>query len=156
MKNSFKKGLGFGVTSGIITTLGLIIGLYAGTASRIAILGGIITIAIADSFSDSLGIHLSEEAVGKKTKSIWESMGFTFLFKLIFAGIFVIPFLFFNLEFAVILSLIWGFLVLGIFSFFIAKQNKTNALRGILEHLGIAILVVAITYYVGTIIGIIF
>jgi vacuolar iron transporter family protein len=54
-------GLSFGLTSGVITTLGLIVGLHAGTHSRAAVLGGIFTIAIADSLFDALGIHLAEE-----------------------------------------------------------------------------------------------
>ena len=52
-----KKGLGFGLTSGVITTLGLIVGLHAGFQSKAVVIGGILTIAIAD----ALGIHPSEE-----------------------------------------------------------------------------------------------
>jgi len=66
MKNSIKKGLGFGLTSGIITTLGLMIGLYFSTKSMLAVIGGIIIIAVADSLSDSLGMHISEETNKKK------------------------------------------------------------------------------------------
>ena len=38
------------------------IGLYSGTNPRGVVIGGILTIAIADSLSDALGIHISEEA----------------------------------------------------------------------------------------------
>lgn len=62
MKNSLKIGICFGITSGIITTLGLMMGLESGTNSRLVVLGGIFTIAIADAFSDALGIHISEES----------------------------------------------------------------------------------------------
>jgi vacuolar iron transporter family protein len=34
MKPSFKTGLSFGLTSGVMTTLGLRVGLHAGTGSR--------------------------------------------------------------------------------------------------------------------------
>lgn len=37
------------------------IGLMAGTHSKLAVLGGILTIAIADAMSDALGIHISQE-----------------------------------------------------------------------------------------------
>lgn len=70
MKNSIKKGLGFGLTSSIITTLGLIIGLYSSTNSVLAIIGGIIIIAVTDSFSDSLAIHISEETNSKKKTNL--------------------------------------------------------------------------------------
>ena len=57
-----RTGLYFGATSGVITTIGLIAGLNAGTNSVAAVLGGILVIAVADSLSDALGIHLAEEA----------------------------------------------------------------------------------------------
>lgn len=62
MKRSIKKGLGFGLTSGVITTLGMMVGLNASTKSELAVIGGIIAIAIADAFSDAAGIHVAEEA----------------------------------------------------------------------------------------------
>lgn len=55
-------GLSFGLTSGVITTLGLIVGLHAGTHSRMVVIGGILTVAVSDAMSDALGIHISEEA----------------------------------------------------------------------------------------------
>jgi hypothetical protein len=44
MKRSLKTGLSFGLPSGVITTLGLMIGLRAGTHSRRAVTGGIVPI----------------------------------------------------------------------------------------------------------------
>ena len=62
MKHSIKVGFSFGLTSGIITTLGLMIGLNSSTNSSIVVIGGILTIAIADSLSDAIGIHIAEES----------------------------------------------------------------------------------------------
>ena len=58
MKTFVMKGLGYGLTSGIITTLGMMVGLNAGTHSKVAVLGGIFIIAIGDSLSDALGMHI--------------------------------------------------------------------------------------------------
>ncbi len=81
MKHSLKTGLGFGVTSGTITTLGLMVGLNSGTQSQIAVIGGILTIAIADTFSDSLGIHVSKKFENRYSiKEVWEATITTFLF----------------------------------------------------------------------------
>jgi len=157
MKVSIKKGFGFGLTSGIITTLGLIVGLYSGTHSKSVIIGGIIVIAIADAFSDALGIHISEESNKKNyIKEIWESTISTFLSKFIFAMTFIIPILLFDLFTAILVSIIWGLLLLGIFSFHIAKERKVKPWKAILEHLVIAIIVVIITNYVGDYIAVIF
>ena len=151
MKISIRKGLGFGLTSGIITTLGLIVGLNAGTHSKIVVLGGILFIAIADSLSDALGIHVSEEAGSKSTtkKQVWESTVSTFLFKLIFASTFIIPILILSLQTAVIVSVVWGLSLLTIFSFYIAKKQNKNPQKAIAEHLTIAVLVIIATHFIG-------
>jgi len=109
-------GFGFGLTSGVITTLGLIVGLSSGTDSKIAVVGGILTIAVADSFSDALGMHVSQESEDASSKSIWQSTISTLFSKLVFALTFLVPVLLLNLETAVWVSILWGLSVLGLFS----------------------------------------
>ena len=50
MKDSLRTGISFGLTSAVITTLGLMVGLHSGTHSKIVVLAGILTIAVADAF----------------------------------------------------------------------------------------------------------
>ena len=69
MKHSLRTGFCFGLTSGIITTIGLMAGLYSSTNSKFVV-GGILTIAVADAFSDALGIHISEESKHNGTKAL--------------------------------------------------------------------------------------
>lgn len=150
MKLSFKTGFSFGLTSGIITTLGLIVGLHAGTHSQIAVVGGILTIAIADSFSDALGIHISQESQNKYSyKSIWEATIATFISKFVFALTFIAPILFFEFSKAITISVVWGFLVLSIFSFIVAKQRKESPWKAVVEHLAVGLIVVLFTRFVG-------
>ncbi len=150
MKHSLKTGFSFGITSGIITTLGLIVGLHSGTHSKLVIIGGILTIAIADAFSDALGIHISEESENRHTtKEIWQSTFSTLFSKFIFAMTFVIPILLFRLPIAVIISMVWGLSLLGLFSFYIAKEQRAKAWKVILEHEFIAIIVIVLTHFVG-------
>lgn len=157
MRLSLKAGLSFGLTSGIITTLGLIVGLYAGTQSEIAVVGGILTIAIADAFSDALGIHVSQESQNKySSRSIWEATIATFLSKFVFALTFIIPILFLEFTKAIVISVIWGFSILSIFSFVIAKQQKKNPWKVVTEHLVIGLVVILITHFVGNRISVIF
>jgi len=157
MKLSMRKGFGFGLTSGIITTLGLIVGLNSTTHSTLVIIGGIIIIAIADALSDSLGMHISEEAENKySVKEIWESTISTFISKFIFALTFIIPILLFNLSTAIIISIIWGLSLISIFSYYVAKRERIKPHKVILEHLTIAIIVIILTNFVGNIVSIIF
>ena len=150
MKPSLKAGFSFGLTSGIITTLGLMVGLHSGTHSKLVVIGGILTIAIADAFSDSLGIHVSEESERKHTtKFLWESTISTFIAKLIFALTFIIPVLLFELTTAIFISIAWGLSLLAILSFNIAKEQGKTAWKVIGEHLTIALIVIVITHYIG-------
>ncbi len=149
-KHSFKTGLSFGLTSGIITTLGLIVGLHSGTQSQLAVLGGILVIAIADAFSDALGIHLSEESENKHSdKEIWESTIFTFIFKFGCAISFLIPVLLFELSMAIYISVIYGLILLGLLSFYNARKQKSKAWKAVVEHLIIASIVIVLTHFIG-------
>jgi len=157
MQHSTRVGFSFGLTSGIITTLGLIVGLDSSTKSRMVVIGGILTIAIADAFSDSLGMHISREAEQKHTtKEIWESTISTFAAKLIFALTFLVPVLLLPLSTAVVVSILWGLLVLGILSYRMARAENAKPQNVIGEHLFIAMMVIIITHYVGDMIGLLF
>lgn len=157
MNHSLKTGFSFGVTSGIITTLGLMVGLYSGTHSKLAVIGAILTIAIADAFSDALGIHISEESEDKHTiKEIWQSTVSTFFAKFLFALSFTIPVLIFKLPTAIVVSVIWGLSVLSLFSYKLACEQKTKPWKVIAEHLTIALVVITLTYYLGNWISLVF
>ena len=150
MKHSLKVGFCFGLTSGIITTLGLMMGLYSGTQDRVIVIGGILIIAIADSLSDAFGIHVSEEAENKHTqKEIWESTLSTFFSKFIIASSFIIPVLIIELKIAVYVSVIYGLSLLSILSFYIGKEQKRKTWIAIFEHIIIAVVVIITAYYVG-------
>jgi VIT1/CCC1 family predicted Fe2+/Mn2+ transporter len=145
-----RTGLFFGATSGVITTLGLITGLNAGTHSVTAVLGGIFVIAVADAMSDALGIHLAEEAnPNATTQHIWSATISTFLNKFIFAISFAVPLLLLPLDQAVIASLLWGMLVIIVLSYFLARAQKASPVLIVAEHLGIATLVVVLSHLIG-------
>ena len=154
MKHSLKTGLGFGVTSGAITTLGLLVGLHSGTYSKLAIIGGILTIAIADSCSDALGIHVSKEFEDRdKTKDVWVATVVTFFTKFIIALTFVVPLLFFSLSTAVTISVCWGLFILSLFSYYVARQVKAKPWLVVMEHLFIALVVLGASRLVGNLVN---
>ncbi len=150
MKTSLLKGFSFGLTSGVITTLGLMVGLYATTHSKLVIIGGILSIAVADAFSDALGMHISVESEGKYNhKQIWGATFSTFAAKFVFAMSFVLPIILFSNSTAIIIGCAWGIIVLTAYSFFLAKKQKSQPYKIIGEHVGIAMLVIIITNFVG-------
>ena len=148
MKNSLRTGLGFGLTSGSITTLGLIVGLYSGTHSRLAVIGGVLTIALADACADAVGIHVSEEFKNNHSvRDVWEATIFTFACKFIVALSYLIPLFIFSLRTAVGICIVWGLVILTVFSIYIAMEQKKSPLKAVVEHLSIAIFVVVASHY---------
>jgi len=157
MRKSIKIGLNFGLTSGVITTLGLVVGLSSGTNSKLAIIAGIFTIAVADAFSDALGIHISQESANISSfKEVWIATLSTFFFKFVFALTFIIPVLFLSLNDAVLISIVWGSFLIITASYLIAKETKQKPLHVILEHLSISIIVIVIAHYLGVLINNVF
>ena len=152
-----RTGLFFGATSGVITTIGLIVGLNSGTQSITAVLGGILVIAVADAMSDALGIHLAEEAnPNATTQHIWAATISTFFNKFIFALSFAVPLIWLPLNQAVVASIVWGMLVITVLSYFLARAQKASPLAIIAEHLGIAVLVVVFSHLIGSWVGRVF
>jgi VIT1/CCC1 family predicted Fe2+/Mn2+ transporter len=147
--------MGFGLASATITTLGLMIGLESSTSSRIAVLGGIITIAIADAFSDALGVHIAKESEGNFTHhEVWQATLATFFFKAFFAGTFLIPVLLLPLQPALLVSIVWGAVILFFQSYNLARSSAKKIWPIISEHLLIAAVVIISTHYLGHLLAI--
>jgi VIT1/CCC1 family predicted Fe2+/Mn2+ transporter len=131
------------------------IGLDASTHSRIAVIGGILTIAIADALSDALGIHVSEESERKHTnREVWEATISTFLSKFVFSASFIIYVLFLDMSIAIQASIVWGLFLISILSYIISEGE--NSFKVILEHVTITLAVIIISHYLGSYIGSIF
>ena len=150
MKASMQAGLNFGLTSGVITTLGLMVGLHSGTHSTLAVIGGILTIAIGDSMSDALGMHISREAENVYTeRQLWIATLATLFSKLVMAATFIVPVLVFELDVAILVSVLWGLSVLTALSMYLARTQETKMIKVVGEHLAIALAVIGLTHYAG-------
>jgi len=126
------------------------VGLHSDTHSNLVVIGAILVIAITDSMSDALGIHVSEESRNKhSTKEIWTSTIPAFWSKFIFTLTFVIPVLFLQLSTAIIVCIVWELSLITIFSYYIAMRKNVKPHKIFLEHLIIAILVIIATHHVG-------
>jgi len=145
-----RTGIFFGATSGVITTIGLITGLYAGTASLVAVLGGILVVAVSDAMSDALGIHLAQEADPDSSSAhIWAATIWTFVTKLCVALTFALPLMFLSLGLAVLVSIAWGLIVIVLLSYYLARTQQVAVLPVVAEHLAITIVVVILAHFIG-------
>ena len=151
--------ISFGLTSGVITALGMIVGLHSATASRLVVVAGIIVMAIAGGLADAAGLHLSEESELEKgrakhtTKEIWLTTLFTFLSVSGFILTFVIPILIFPLKIAVLIAIGWGISLLILLNFSIAKRRKENPIKLISEHVLLALFVIVVSHGLGNLVA---
>lgn len=149
-KTPILKGVSFGAVTSLITALGSVIGIYAGTGSKPIILGGLLSIAIADSLADAFGIQLSEESDKKKTlKSTWISTFATFVSKFSVAALIALPVILFNLATAIVFTIILGSIILIALDFLIAHQRHTPFWKLLARHGSIAVGIVFLTYILG-------
>lgn len=145
-----RTGLFFGATSGVITTLGLMVGLQAGTKSLTAVFGGVMVIAISDAMSDAMGIHLAQESDPDSTRShIWAATLSTFVSKFVVAATFALPLLWLPLDQAVVVAIGWGLLIVSVMSYVLARLQEASVWRAIVEHVAIALAVVVVSHFVG-------
>lgn len=154
-KKASRIGFGFGATSGVITTLGLLVGLAVSTDSKLAVVSGILTIAVADALSDSFGIHISQESSGDMSpEGVWQATLVTFISKLVFALSFLVPILLLDLHMALVFSVIWGLLQICVLTYFSERASGRRSLvKGLLEHLAITTFVLVVTYGMGVLVS---
>lgn len=153
-------GISFGMTTAVITSLGMIAGMYSATSSKLAVVAGIVVMAIADGLSDAISLHTAEEAevengMSKHTpKEIWLTTLFAFLSVSGFTLTFTIPVLIFPLEKATFVAIAWGMLLLVLLNYYIAKTKKENPVKLIAEHILLAMFVIIVSYVVGDLVAI--
>jgi VIT1/CCC1 family predicted Fe2+/Mn2+ transporter len=61
--------------------------------------------------------------------------------------VFILFVLFLPLLYASILSIIWGISLLILLSYYIAREQKVNPYKAIIEHVAIAVVVIIISNY---------
>lgn len=151
LKASFKKGLGFGLSAAVITTLAVIVGIHAGTDLRHAVIAAIIVIAFADSMADAFGVYISERSAGtaKLHENIIAAI-VAFFTKMIFALSFLIPIFLFSLHPAIVICIIYGLIVLIIYSVYLAKSRHDSIIRVIALHVLLAVVVISLSHLIGT------
>jgi len=139
----------FGGTSAIVTSMGLVIGLQSATASQATIISGLLIVAVADNISDSLSIHMYQEAEELEPQAALKTTLMNFVARLLVALSFVIIVIAFAASYAGIIAMCWGFLLLGGLSYLLARISGASPLKEVGKHIGIAILVIATSRLIG-------
>jgi len=139
----------FGATAAIITNLGLIKALQTGPGTKLAIVGSIVVVALADNIADSTAIHIFRESECMTTREVWASTISNFLTRVLVSLTFCLIIIFLPLKAAVNFSMVWGLFLLSAMSFTIARNRKVNPYLAVFEHLVIALGVIILSGYLG-------
>jgi 4-hydroxybenzoate polyprenyltransferase len=141
-----------GATAGIITSMGLIAGLTQGYNAKVGIITGLLIVAIADNVSDAFSFHVYKESEGASRRDVSSSTFENFASRLLLVFTFILIVLLFSPYTALIISSIWGLVLLTILSYLIAKNKRTSLLPQIFLHLIIALSVIAGSKLLGNLI----
>jgi vacuolar iron transporter family protein len=146
----------FGATSSTVTSLGIIFGLMTSGNPQASVIGSLLVIAVADNIADSLGIHIYRESTATQKENTKMFTISNFITRFGITLTFVALFAFLPLNYAAAFCTIIGLGILVFLSYLIGVQRKTNILREVAIHLGIAIPVIVISHFLGQLIFSIF
>ncbi len=103
--------------------------------------------------SDALGIHLAQEADTESTRAhVWAATLWAFVSKFLVAISFALPLIWLPLDQAVLVGVVWGLMIVTCMSYFLARMQQTSAWRVVGEHVSIALVVIALSHYVGVLV----
>lgn len=139
----------YGSTAAILTSVGLIVGFGAASASKAAVLSGLLIIALADNLSDSLSIHIYQESENLESRAALRATITNFVARLLVALSFVGVLVVFPARAAPAVATAWGLTLLGALTFILSRARHVSAWREIAKHLVVAIVVVATSRALG-------
>jgi len=147
------ESFAFGISSAVMTVMGIIVGLVSAQQSISAVIGGIASVGIADSMADALGVYTAKKSEkGSSDKVALRVALATFWSKLFFSASFVAIFMIFPNNQTLTVSIIWGLAVLAGIHFLIAFAREEKIIWNILKNIGLAIIIILTSFWVGSLI----
>ena len=146
--------MSYGISSAVLTTLGIMVGLDSSTQSKVAVVAGITAIAVSDSMSDAMGIYTAKKAERGTTESAAMKNAISvYLTKLAFTLSFLVPFIFLPIQSAIFVSLVWGLMLLSFVSAQIAFVQEESIPKSVGKNLLMATVIIVLAYVFGQVIA---
>ena len=142
-----------GSSAAVITNVSLIVGLGSARAGKGPILSGLLTVALADNISDSLGIRLYKESEGCGERLSRLATALNFLSRLLVSLSFVAIVLMFSAPQAMIIGIAWALLFLTLISYLVTRSNHANSVTTIIRYVLIAVGAIVLSRCVGHLIA---
>jgi VIT1/CCC1 family predicted Fe2+/Mn2+ transporter len=143
------RKLSFGGPAAIVTGMGLIVGFDAATVAKSTIVISLLLFGIADNLTDSLSVHIYQESERLAERDAFRTTVANFLARFFVCITFIIILLLLPSSTAILVSMIWGFILLSVLSYFLARTRGVGAVSEILKHCAVAVAVIAISRAIG-------
>ncbi len=140
--------ISFGGTAAIVTSMALLVGLYAANAGKASVIGALLIIAVADNLIDSLSIQMYEESERLDKREAFLRTLSNFATRLLVGLTFVVIVVLFW-KHAVAVGVTWGMTLLSAMSYIFARGRNTSAITETLKYVGVAMLVISVSEGIG-------
>ena len=142
--------LSFGGTAAIVTSVALIFGLDAATATKSTIVSGLLIVALADNLTDALSMHVYEESKRRlQPREAFIATLTNFFARLAVALTFVLLVVLLPLASAVIASGAWGLALLVALTWALARERKLGFAVELAKHIAAALTVILVARAIG-------
>jgi len=139
----------FGATAAIVTSMGLALGLEAAGGSRETIIGALLIVALADNLTDSLSVHLYQEAEHLEGRQALVSTIANFATRLLCALSFVALVAVVPSDLRTTVLAGWGFLLLVLLTYWVARARHAPVAKEIGKHVVVCAIVLGISRWLG-------
>jgi len=148
MANPLRRVI-YGATTAVVTSMAVIVGLNLATAGRSAVVASLLIIALADNLTDSLGVHVYQEAERLAQRDAFRTTVTNFAARLGVSLSFVAIVVLLRWSVATLTALIWGLSLLCFLSYWLARTRRANPVSEILKHCAVATVVVVLSAAIG-------
>jgi len=138
----------FGAISAVITSLALITNLDVGESSKLDLIRSLCIIAFADNISDSLSMHIHQESIFSSFRKVWGMTLANFFARMLVIAVFIGFITSLPPTVAIMSSLVYGYSILILISFLVARKRNVYPGRLIVEHIIITTLVLVLSKYI--------
>lgn len=143
------RRLSFGGPAAIVTSMALIVGLGAATAGKMAIIGSLLVIGLADNLTDSLSVHIYQEAERLAHRQALSTTVANYVARLTVTASFVLLVGLLPARTAAIAAVAWGTFLLSGLSYLLARARQVSATGEIFKHAGVALGVIVMSKAIG-------
>jgi len=146
------RSVSFGSPAAIVTSMALIVALDAATATKAQVVGALLIIGIADNLTDSLSVHIYQEAEHLAERQALRTTVCNFFARLVVSLSFAFAFLQPSPALAIYAAVLWGFFLLSGLSYLLAKARGARPLPEIIKHDSVALAVILISKGIGVLV----